>query len=171
MTRKRKEGKRNHQDEIYRLLGGNPIAYNSRLTMALGSPNAGIMIGQLLFWQGLGVYGDWIFKTADDMYHETGLTRRMQEKVVRDMKKLGILEVRLRGIPPKRNFKIDTLKLQSLVMFLQQSGKLPSLNEDTHVHLKGEYITESTAETTTDTNMEIKNKLDYIKQKHQIKSF
>ncbi len=152
MAKKRKGQVPNRQQEIYNMLGGQPIAYNPSLIKVVGSVNAAILLGQLLFWQGLGRYGDWVYKTSKDMQEETGLTRSRQDKAISDCERLGLLEVRLHGIPAKRHFKVDIRRLTSLIYSLQESGKLARPKPVGLPAQNPQRITETTSDITTDTN-------------------
>ena len=57
----------------------------------------------------------WICKTLADTYEATGLSRWEQETARRNLKKLGILEEKYKGLPRKLYFKVDLEKLSSLL--------------------------------------------------------
>src|SRR5579871_6849967 len=114
-----------HQNEIGKYFKYRPIAYNPGLAIILGSPNAGILVSQLLYWHGMGKRPDqWIFKTIEEMYQETGMTRDQQDTAIRICKKLGILETKLFGVPAKRHFRLDIPALKTLIPSLKQTHKL-----------------------------------------------
>lgn len=92
------------------------ISYSPALSHVVGSVNAALLIGYLLFWQGQGHRSDgYIYKTAEDMHRETGLTENQQRTAINLCKKEGFLSVRLKGIPATRHFKIDVDKLMNLI--------------------------------------------------------
>ncbi|MFA6554267.1 MAG: hypothetical protein WCS89_02045 [Candidatus Paceibacterota bacterium] len=115
-----------HQRVIYGLLGDKIVAYHAIIARALGSVKAGILICQLLFWDGKGADKYWTYKTADDLYMETALTRNEQDTAIRICKNKGILEVKLKGIPAKRHFHINKEKLVALLLSFMNSTNLVS---------------------------------------------
>jgi hypothetical protein len=78
------------------------------LTHALdGSIQAGIMLSQLLYWQGKGHrYDGYFFKTVEELRIETGLTKPQQQTAIKILKKYDLIETKLAGIPAKRNFNV-----------------------------------------------------------------
>lgn len=104
----------NKQHIIAHILGTRPVAYNPDLAKALGSAKAGIFISQLLYWMDK-TKSEWVYKTIDEIYEETALTRKEQETAIKHCKKLGILEVELRGIPARRYFRLNVEKIIELL--------------------------------------------------------
>lgn len=92
----------------------NPILYNTKLSKIVGSVNGGLLMSQLLYWWDKGMKKEWIFKEIKEFEEETFLSEHQQRTAIRKWEKLGVLEVRLKGIPPKRHFKIDLRKLFEL---------------------------------------------------------
>jgi hypothetical protein len=106
---------------------GRPIAYYPKLAHFLGSVNAAVLLCQLLYWEGKQDDEDgWIFKTQKEIEAETGLSRREQETaraalsrartVVRggEEQEVRIVEEKLKGVPPKVNFKLHLGALDDL---------------------------------------------------------
>ena len=86
---------------------GRPIAYHPRLAKPLGSVNAAILFGQLVYWHDktnspLGVY-----KTALEIEEETGLSVKEQETARKKLKERGILIETLKRLEHRLFFKID----------------------------------------------------------------
>lgn len=109
-------GKNEYQRQIARVLGTRPIAYNSDLAHALGSVKAGLFLSQLLFWWGKGRDPNWIYKTIEEIKEETALSRKEQETAVKICKRLGLIQMKIKGIPGKRHFQIN---INVIVEFLQ----------------------------------------------------
>jgi hypothetical protein len=72
-------------------------------------------MSQLLYWWQKGSKKDWVYKTIDEAKEETCLTRSEQDTAIRIWKKLGVLEVKLMGVPCKRHFRINKEKFFSLI--------------------------------------------------------
>jgi hypothetical protein len=98
------------------LLGDRPVAYHPILAKALGGVVEAIFTSQLLYWTGKGKLTDrWIYKTQAEMEAETGLTRRNQETARKNLKELGILEEKLKGVPATLHYRLDLTRLADLV--------------------------------------------------------
>jgi len=108
--------KENAQKTMLRLLATKPISYNPELAKMLGSVKAGVLMSQLLYWWEKGSNPEWVYKTVDEMYSETGLTKKEQATAIRKCVEKGVLGVKLKGIPAKRHFKI----LERLVELAQE---------------------------------------------------
>ena len=116
------------QQRIYKMFNQNSIAYNPGLAEVLGSVEAAIFIGQLLYWNGLGKYKDWTYKTMKDMQAETGLSRSQQERVIKECKSLELIQVKLKGIPATRHFQLNLKKLADFIASrLRETSKLNSM--------------------------------------------
>ena len=94
-----------------KLIGVRPIGYNVWFTMMTGSVCAGLFLSQLLYWYGKGIKPGWVYKTIMGCYLETGLTRSQQDRAIKILIRMGILEKRRMGLPPKRYFKINLERL------------------------------------------------------------
>ena len=55
----------------------------------------------------------WFFNTANNIEADTTLTAHKQRKAIKNLKSLGILETKRKGIPAKQYFKINEIKLLS----------------------------------------------------------
>ena len=88
------------QRAIETILTDRPIAYHAVLAKAVGSANAGIFLSQLLYWTPRAHDKDgWIYKTQQDIYEETALTRREQETARRRLRTAKVLEEKRAGVP------------------------------------------------------------------------
>jgi len=104
-----------YQKIIARVLGTRPIAFNPDLAKVLGSAKAGLFLSQLLFWWEKGRNPDWIYKTIEETEEETTLSRSEQDSAIEICKKHELLEVKLRGIPAKRHFKLNISRIIELL--------------------------------------------------------
>ena len=143
-----------HQNEIGKYFKYRPIAYNPGLAIIFGSTNAGILMSQLLYWHEKGKRPDgWIFKTIEEMYQETGLTRDQQDTAIRLCKKLGVLETKLAGVPAKRHFRLNVQQLKVIIPSLKKTHKLTYPNPPIRMAEKHQTITENTQKTTTENTL------------------
>lgn len=108
-------GKANVNSEIIKEYGIKAIAYNPCLGQIAGKADEGLFLCQLLYWWGKGSNKEYIYKTIKQIQKETHLTRSEQDRAIRVWKKLGVLEVKRKGIPPKRHFKINIDRVNELI--------------------------------------------------------
>ncbi len=138
------------QQRIYKMFSQNSIAYNAGLAEILGSVEAAIFIGQLLYWNGLGKQKDWTYKTMKDMQTETGLTRSQQERVIKECKNLQLIQVKLKGIPATRHFQLNLEKIVRLITSrLQKTSKLDGEKASNPADENQQTIPENTQNNTT----------------------
>ena len=152
---------KSEQQAIAKYFPRNGILYLPGLGIVLGSVNAGIMLSQLLFWHGKGRKKPWTYKTTEDMYKETGLTRTQQETAIRILKTHNILEVERKGIPATRHFKINLFVLHELLPSLKKTYKLHYPNPPTYYAENGDTITKTTRKNTSEISQKILNKNNY----------
>lgn len=108
------------QDASTRLIltyvGGKIIGFNANLARALGSNNAALFLQQCLYWTTRTADKEgWFYKTIEEFYEELNLTRREQESVIKILTKHKILEKEVKGVPPKRYFRINLLALREFL--------------------------------------------------------
>ncbi len=160
-------------------VGDDYFVCQARCVKELG-PAAGIFVRQLLFWEGKGHDAEgWIYKTEEEMEHETGLTRWAQRKARKILVGRGVLEEDKRGLPRRLHYRVDLMALsQTLNPNYSQEGSTCLTSEEDSIYLASEEgitdptgeagttflaseegitfpaITESTPETTTETTPE-----------------
>lgn len=111
------------QQEVSNLFGTKTIRLIPPFVIAYGLP-AGIFMSYMLFLRGYGRRPDgWIFKTIDEAYRETGLTRPNQDTAIKVLKKAGVLHVRRTGPRGKRHFMVDYPKVLELIPSMEESNK------------------------------------------------
>ena len=86
---------------------GRPIAYHPRLAKPLGSVNAAILFGQLVYWHDKANNPLGVYKTALEIEEETGLSVKEQETARKKLKERGILIETLKRLEHRLFFKID----------------------------------------------------------------
>lgn len=100
------------------LTSERPIAYRSSFARATGSVTSAVLLSQFLYWSynsATEARDGWFYKTMEEIYAETGLSRREQDSARKRLRDLGVLEDERRGIPPKVWFRIDRAKLFALL--------------------------------------------------------
>ncbi len=95
---------------------GRLIGYYPDIAKAIGDVKTTVFLCQFLYWEGKQhdkQYG--IYKTQEEIYNETGLGRREQERARKRLKSLGILTETKRSTPAKLYFKFHWNILDEIV--------------------------------------------------------
>lgn len=102
------------------------VLYHKVIAKATGSPGLAILWSQIYYWQDRCHDEDkWVYKTAEDLFDETGLTRRMQETARKVGKHYGVLEEKRAGVPGKIHFRVNLDKAVEVIgNYLQQAGEV-----------------------------------------------
>jgi hypothetical protein len=116
------------QHTIASLLTDRPIAYHPIIAKTVKSVTAGVFLSQFLYWTPRTKDPNgWIYKTQQDIYAETGLTRREQETARRILRDNGVLEEKRAGVPCRLYFRVN---MDALVELLGEAGQEPPLPQD-----------------------------------------
>ena len=92
---------------IHELLN-RPIAYHAIIAKAFDSVTLAVLWSQLYYWSDKTNDPDgWIYKTREDIFNETGLSRKQQETARRIGTELGVLQDERRGEKGIVHFRID----------------------------------------------------------------
>lgn len=136
------------QDYIGRS-AGNSIRYFPALAHALKSVNAGLMLSQLLYWEARGHRHDgYFFKTAGELYHETGLSIDKQDTARKLLLSKGLIATKLAGIPAKTHYLVNTAKVIDLLSTWQKNAPLDTRKALFKFPEKQVTITKTTQQTT-----------------------
>lgn len=97
-----------------------PIAYQPafaqlRAGKVKSGPAAAVLLSQLVYWHNR-MDGEWMYKTREDIKKETGLSRDEQETARKRLVALGVLQEDLRGVPATVHYKINTERLEALLL-------------------------------------------------------
>lgn len=94
---------------------GRPIAYYPEIAKIIGI-KATVFLCQFIYWEGRQDDPEgWIYKTQEEIFNETGLSRKEQESARTKLKELGILEEKLAGIPATVHYKFNWDELDKLI--------------------------------------------------------
>ncbi|HBM7600278.1 primosomal protein I [Enterobacter bugandensis] len=97
-----------------------PIAYQPafaqlRVGKVKSGPTAAVLLSQFVYWHNR-MDGEWMYKTREDIKKETGLSRDEQETARKRLVALGVLQEDLRGVPATLHFRINTDRLEALLL-------------------------------------------------------
>lgn len=140
---------------------GRPIAFNPGLVPILGSVNAVLFFGQIYFWMNhtqnpLGVY-----KSAEEIENETGLSYREQSTARAKLVEIGVLIETHKRLEHRIYFSIDVVMLDALLAnhinrisrndksAVRETTKAQSV-ETTKAQFDIQRLPESTSETTAE---------------------
>lgn len=127
--------------ETIRLLG-RPIAYHPKLAKLLGSVNAAILFGQLVYWSDKTDHELGIYKTAEQIEEETGLSPKEQKTAREKLVKLKVLTETHRRLEHRLYFKINFDVYDEFV--LQYSAKSDTENTENTDENSGNEQSENT---------------------------
>lgn len=104
---------------------GRCVAFHKRLVDLTGNVKASLMLSQAIYWtrhgQGIRQRDGWFFKTVGQWQRETGLSRHEQANARAVLRKLGILEEGIHGLPARLYFRLDAERLAGL--FSEKVGR------------------------------------------------
>lgn len=125
-----------------------PIAFHRPFVdLGVGVTGA-LMLSQAIYWSKRTRDADgWFYKTQIDWQDETGMTRTEQDNARKRLKAIGVLQEHKKGVPCKVYYRIDFEALQTR---LQETCKLDSGKPANSDAGNPQTITETTAETTTE---------------------
>src|SRR5574338_1621963 len=104
---------------------GRCVAFHKRLVDVTGNVKASLMLSQAIYWtrhgQDIRQRDGWFFKTIEQWQRETGLSRHEQTNARAVLRKLGVLEEAIQGLPAKLYFRVDAERLA--VLFSERIGR------------------------------------------------
>lgn len=101
-------------------VAGRPIAYYPKLAKPLGSVNASILFSHFFYWHDKTQHELGIYRTAEEIESETGLTVQEQRTARAKLKERGILIETEKRIEHRIYYKLDLDAFDDLM--LQHSG-------------------------------------------------
>ena len=151
---------------------GSPIAFHRCLAELAGSVTSGLMLSQAVYWTGKTKDPQgWFWKTQDEWFEETMLSRKEQESARRRLREIvfegkSLWCEQLRGVPAKLYYRVDMDILECLLTADQhvQNGQasMPEMDilespkraskqaQNGHTFLLAETTSETTTETTSE---------------------
>lgn len=100
-----------NKSELVSLLGSS-LSYYADFAKMTRDIAAGVFLSMCFKWHGHTKDPDgWMYKTQDEIYQETGLTRRNQETARKKLKKLGFIEEKKEGVPARLYYRLDIDKI------------------------------------------------------------
>jgi hypothetical protein len=155
---------------------GSPIAFHRCLAELAGSVTSGLMLSQAVYWTGKTKDPQgWFWKTQDEWFEETMLSRKEQESARRRLREIAFQGEslwceQLRGVPAKLYYRVNMDILECLLTADQHvqnvQASMPQTDilegpkgankqaQNGHTFLLAETTTEITSETTAESVVE-----------------
>jgi hypothetical protein len=97
------------------LMNSRPIAVHRNVMAIAGTAVAGIFLSQLIYWTRRGVEvvarNGWVYKTAEQWAHETGMTWKVQRRARKQLLNEGLMEERKVAVPCRLEFRLNLNEL------------------------------------------------------------
>lgn len=104
------------------LMSSNYYTLNKQIVKELGIESAFLLTILIEASDGLSDNEGWFYQTIDKIGELTGLGRHKQDKIIKELIDLKILEQKNKGVPCKRYFKVNYEMIENLVFQNQQSS-------------------------------------------------
>ena len=146
------------QDRTFKqlLMSSNYYTLNKQIVKSLGIESAFLLTILIEASDGLSDDEGWFYQTIEKIGELTGIGRHKQDKIIKDLIELKILEQKNKGVPCKRYFKINYSMIENLVFLSPQT----SLSENDKLDCKKE--TNWSAENSQTRLSENDNNKEYI---------
>jgi hypothetical protein len=98
-----------------------PIAFHRLFATVGGSVGAGVFLSQLFYWsQHTETPDRWVYKSAAEWFDETMLGRYELDTIRNTLKKKGVIEEKLTGVPATIHYRIQW---DNLIPELKEAAK------------------------------------------------
>ena len=104
------------------LMSSNYSTLNKQIVKELGIESAFLLTILIEASDGLADNEGWFYQTIEKIGELTGLGRHKQDKIIKELIDLKILEQKNKGVPCKRYFKVNYQMIENLVFQNQQSS-------------------------------------------------
>ena len=104
------------------LMSSNYYTLNKQIVKELGIESASLLTILIEASDGLADNEGWFYQTIEKIGELTGLGRHKQDKIIKELIDLKILEQKNKGVPCKRYFKVNYQMIENLVFQNQQSS-------------------------------------------------
>ena len=104
------------------LMSSNYYTLNKQIVKELGIESAFLLTILIEASDGLADSEGWFYQTIEKIGELTGLGRHKQDKIIKELIDLKILEQKNKGVPCKRYFKVNYEMIENLVFQNQQTS-------------------------------------------------
>ena len=110
-------------------IAGKPVAYFPQLAKPLGGVNASLLFGHFFYWNDKGRSELGVYRTADEIEVETGLSRDEQRTARRKLRERGVLIETEKRIEHRIYYKLDLDRFDEIIS-QSGSGDFPIADSD-----------------------------------------
>ena len=104
------------------LMSSNYYTLNKQIVKEIGIESAFLLTILIEASDGLADEEGWFYQTIEKIGELTGIGRHKQDKIIKELIELKILEQKNKGVPCKRYFKVNYEMIENLVFQNQQSS-------------------------------------------------
>ena len=104
------------------LMSSSYYTLNKQIVKELGIESAFLLTILIEASDGLADEEGWFYQTIEKIGELTGIGRHKQDKIIKELIELKILEQKNKGVPCKRYFKVNYEMIENLVFQNQQSS-------------------------------------------------
>ena len=104
------------------LMSSNYYTLNKQIVKELGIESAFLLTILIEASDGLADNEGWFYQTIEKIGELTGIGRHKQDKIIKELIDLKILEQKNKGVPCKRYFKVNYQMIENLVFQNQQTS-------------------------------------------------
>ncbi|EUB31024.1 MULTISPECIES: hypothetical protein [Fusobacterium] len=104
------------------LMSSNYYTLNKQIVKELGIESAFLLTILIEASDGLADEEGWFYQTIEKIGELTGIGRHKQDKIIKELIELKILEQKNKGVPCKRYFKVNYQMIENLVFQNQQTS-------------------------------------------------
>jgi len=91
-----------------------PIAFHRPFVEITGSVKSALMLSQLVYWWHRKT-GETVYKTRDDWWGETGLSKDEQKTAENILVRLRVISIKRSGVPPRNHYHLHVDRLEQLL--------------------------------------------------------
>ena len=139
------------------------LVLNKQLAKQIGLKES-VLLADLIskeeYFLANGMTDGWFFNTEDNIAQDTTLSPSQQRKCIKNLVKLNIIEVKRKGVPAKRYFKINE---EQVINFLNNLSlkKVRTINKNKEIRITNKYFIKPTAEQIENYCKERNNNVDH----------
>lgn len=104
------------------LMSSNYYTLNKQIVKEIGIESAFLLTILIEASDGLADEEGWFYQTIEKIGELTGIGRHKQDKIIKELIELKILEQKNKGVPCKRYFKVNYEMIENLVFQNQQTS-------------------------------------------------
>ncbi len=130
----------------------HPIAYMPIYSRVTGSVTAGILLSQIVYWDGKMQHREF-YKTDKDFSEELSMGLSELKNAKKRLIKIGLVDVVRRGIPAKTHYKLNLAKLADVITTFVKKTNTVSRKTQNKINQKITTNTDTTQNTIPNINL------------------